>query len=181
MRATVTFDHLHVRPMALLVTIAVAQAAQIPVVQKLAREIWHRHYPSIISTSQIDYMLEHGYSADALARFVSEPDAGLALAKDGAEPIGFAAWYRVDVATMKLDKLYVLPRRQRRGVGRALIEHVGALAGRAGCSELTLNVNRRNGSAVRAYEACAFTIRSSGDFAIGGGFVMEDYIMVRTL
>jgi GNAT superfamily N-acetyltransferase len=167
--------------MQLPVTIAAAQAAQIPVVQKLAREIWYLHYPSLISAAQIDYMLEHGYSADALARFVSEPDAGLALAKEGVEPIGFAAWYRVDAATMKLDKLYVLPQRQRRGVGRALIEHVAALAGRSGCSELTLNVNRGNGGAVRAYEACAFTIRSSGNFPIGGGFVMEDYIMVRTL
>ena len=167
--------------MELPVTIAAAEAAQIPVVQKLAREIWYRHYPSILSAAQIDYMLERGYSADALARFVTEPDAGLALAQEGIEPIGFAAWYRIDAATMKLDKLYVLPQRHGRGVGRALIEHVGALAERAGCVELTLNVNRGNSGAVRAYEACGSTIRGSGDFPIGGGFVMEDFIMVRAL
>jgi len=167
--------------MKLPVTIAAAQAAQIPAVQNLAREIWYRHYPSIISTAQIDYMLDRGYSAHALARFVTEPDAGLALAQEGNEPIGFAAWYRVDAKAMKLDKLYVLPQRQRRGVGRALIEHVNAVAARAGCVELTLNVNRGNSGAVRAYEACGFTIRSRGDFPIGGGFVMEAFIMVRAL
>ena len=167
--------------MELPVTIAAAQAAQIPVVQKLAREIWYRHYPSLLSSAQIDYMLERGYSDDALARFVTEVDAGLAFAQAGADPIGFAAWYRVDAKAMKLDKLYVLPQLHRRGVGRALIGHVRACAARARCSELTLNVNRGNSEAVRAYEACGFTIRSSGDFPIGGGFVMEDFIMVRAL
>jgi GNAT superfamily N-acetyltransferase len=164
--------HLHIEP---------ADEAAIPVIGRLAHSIWHEHYPSIISTAQIDYMLDRGYSAHALARFVTEPDAGLALAQEGNEPIGFAAWYRVDAKAMKLDKLYVLPQRQRRGVGRALIEHVNAVAARAGCAELTLNVNRGNSGAVRAYEACGFTIRSRGDFPIGGGFVMEDFIMVRTL
>ena len=167
--------------MELPVTIAAAQAAQIPVVQKLAREIWYRHYPSLLSAAQIDYMLERGYSSDALARFVTERDAGLVLAQEGIEPIGFAAWYRVDALTMKLDKLYVLPKLHGRGVGRMLIEHVGALATKVGCSELTLNVNRGNAQAIRAYEACGFTIESRGDFPIGGGFVMEDFIMVRAL
>jgi GNAT superfamily N-acetyltransferase len=167
--------------MDLPVTIAAAQAAEIPVVQRLAQEIWRCHYPRILSAAQIDYMLERGYSDDALARFVVEPHAGLALANVADEAVGFAAWYRVDASTMKLDKLYVLPREHGRGVGRALIEHVGGHATRTGCRELTLNVNRGNTQAVRAYEACGFGIRARGDFPIGGGFVMEDFIMVRTL
>ena len=167
--------------MELPVTIAAAQAAQIPVVQTLAREIWHRHYPSLLSAAQIDYMLDRGYSAEALARFVTEADAGLALANEGVEPVGFAAWYRLDAKAMKLDKLYVLPQRHGRGIGRMLIEHVRALATKIGCSELTLNVNRGNSDAIRAYEASGFTIKSRGDFPIGGGFVMEDFIMVRAL
>jgi len=167
--------------MELPVTIAAAQAAEIPVVQRLAQEIWRRHYPPILSLAQIDYMLERGYSDEALARFVVEPDAGLALAEVAEGVVAFAAWYRVDASTMKLDKLYVLPQRHHRGIGRALIEHVGGHAARAGCRALTLNVNRGNTQAVRAYEACGFAIRARGDFPIGGGFVMEDFIMVRTL
>ena len=118
-------------------------------------------------------MLERGYSDEALARFVVEPDAGLALAEVAEGVVAFAAWYRVDASTMKLDKLYVLPQRHHRGIGRALIEHVGGHAARAGCRALTLNVNRGNTQAVRAYEACGFAIRARGDFPIGGGFVMQ--------
>jgi ribosomal protein S18 acetylase RimI-like enzyme len=162
-------------------TITAAQAAQIPTVQRLAREIWHTHYPSIIDVAQIDYMLDRGYSHEALLRFVEARDAGLALAGTPDGVIGFAAWYRVDATASKLDKLYVLPQRHRAGIGRALIEHVVGHAEAAGSKSLTLNVNRGNTMAIRAYERCGFTIRARGDFPIGGGFVMEDFIMVREL
>ena len=46
---------------------------------------------------------------------------------------------------------------------------------------MKLNVNRGNVRAIAAYERCGFAIRESGDFPIGNGFVMEDYIMVRDL
>ena len=163
------------------VTIAAAQAAHIPLVQALAAYIWRRHYPGIISAEQIEYMLERGYAHDALLRFVTDEGAGLALARMNDEPAGFAAWYRSDVETMKLDKLYVLPQLHGTGIGRALIEHVAVQARAAGCRSLTLNVNRGNTSAVRAYERCGFAIRDRGDFPIGNGFVMEDFIMVREL
>lgn len=162
-------------------TITAAQPAQIPLVQRLAREIWHRCYPSILSVAQIEYMLERGYSQEALLRFFEKHDAGLALAGTPADAVGFAAWYRVDASTMKLDKLYVLPQHHRTGIGHALIEHVGEQAKLAGCSSLTLNVNRGNTQAIRAYERCGFAIQARGDFPIGGGFVMEDFIMVREL
>ena len=82
---------------------------------------------------------------------------------------------------MKLDKLYVLPRHHRGGIGRALIEHVVGKARDAACTSVTLNVNRQNALAVLAYERCGFVIRDRGDFPIGNGFVMEDFIMVRDL
>jgi GNAT superfamily N-acetyltransferase len=153
----------------------------IPLVQRLADEVWREHYPSILTDAQIDYMLARGYSREALLRFVTERDAGLALAWVDGDGAGFAAWYRPEPAATKLDKLYVLPRHHGAGAGRALIEHVAHAARCAGCERLTLNVNRNNAKAIRAYERCGFAIRERGDFPIGEGFVMEDFIMVRAL
>lgn len=164
------------------VVIAAASAADIPVVQRLAGAIWRQHYPGILSGEQIEYMLAQGYSYAALERFVTSDDAGLALASVDGEAAGFAAWYRTEKpTTMKLDKLYVLPQFHGEGLGRALIEEVVAQARTSGCYEVTLNVNRGNAGAIRAYERCGFVIRGRGDFPIGGGFVMEDFIMVRAL
>jgi GNAT superfamily N-acetyltransferase len=162
------------------IAIVAGELADIPRVQRLADEVWHRHYPGIISSEQIGYMLARGYTHDALLRFVTEPGAGLALAWRSAQAAGFVAWYKQDAsAMMKLDKLYVLAAHQGAGIGRALIEHVVTRARAADCAAVTLNVNRRNVSALVAYERCGFAVRAREDFPIGNGFVMEDFVMVR--
>ena len=122
--------------MKFVVTIAAATASHISLVQQLAHEVWHRHYPGILSVAQIDYMLERGYARGALLPFVSERDAGLALAHVDDEPAGFTAWYRPETMHDKLDKLYVLPRHQGAGIGRSLIEHVVEQARVAGAVPL---------------------------------------------
>jgi GNAT superfamily N-acetyltransferase len=159
-----------------------ADLADLATVIALAHDIWHRHYPGIITSEQIDYMLARGYSHEALAPFATDPTRGLALAERDTRALGFVAWYPPgEPATMKLDKLYVLPQAHGQGIGRALIEHVAQAARRGGCRTLTLNVNRGNAGSIRAYERCGFRIARSGDFPIGNGFVMEDYVMERPL
>jgi diamine N-acetyltransferase len=164
------------------VTITVADAADIPEIQRLAHEIWHRHYPGIITDAQIDYMLAAGYSTEALTRALGAPGAGIAMAQSQGRTVGFAAWCPAPATRqMKLEKLYVLPQHHRAGIGRALIEHVVSLARAGRCASVTLNVNRGNTGAIAAYERCGFRIKERGDFPIGNGFVMEDYVMVRDL
>jgi diamine N-acetyltransferase len=164
-----------------VVTLSAAGADEIPLVQALADEVWRRHYPGILSTAQIDYMLERNYARAELMRYIVDSDAGLALARIDEQPVGFVAWYRDGASTVKLDRLYVLAQHQGTGIGRSLIEHVVGEAQRTGCSSITLNVNRYNTSSIRAYEHCGFAIREQGDFPIGNGFVMEDFVMVRDL
>lgn len=162
-------------------TIEAASADDIGAIQVLADMIWRRHYPGIISHAQIDYMLARGYSRGALSQFLVERHAGLALAKRDGLAMGFVAWHPKDRDAMKLEKLYVMPECYRQGIGRALIEHVIARARAGDFARVTLNVNRQNVGAIKAYERCGFAIRERGDFPIGNGFVMEDYIMVREI
>jgi len=164
------------------VTITAADAADIPEIQRLADEIWRRHYPGIISNAQIDYMLATGYSNEALTDILRAFEGGLALAHREGRAVGFGAWRPVTRSReMKLEKLYVLPEHHRSGIGRALIEHVVARAREGRYAVLALNVNRGNAAAIAAYERCGFRIRERGDFPIGNGFVMQDYVMVRDL
>jgi hypothetical protein len=48
-------------------------------------------------------------------------------------------------------------------------------------TELVLNVNKRNEVAIAAYSRHGFTIRESVKNDIGGGFVMDDYVMAKPL
>jgi ribosomal protein S18 acetylase RimI-like enzyme len=159
-----------------------ARHDELAIVQRLAHVIWHAHYPGIITVAQIDYMLARGYAIDALAEFLGAPDRGLELALADGEPSGFAAWYRIgDSAEAKLDKLYVLPSRQRIGLGGKLIARVIAGARAASAATLILNVNKNNAQAIRAYERYGFATREAVAVDIGNGFVMDDYVMAMDL
>jgi len=159
-----------------------ARRDELPAVQRLAGAIWRAHYPGIITHDQIEYMLVRGYALPVLEGFLSGSDRGLELATVDGDLAGFAAWYLTDDhAEAKLDKLYVLQSRQRVGLGGRLVARVGALARAAGAERLILNVNKLNVQAIRAYEKHGFAIREAVVVDIGGGFVMDDYVMAKNL
>ena len=80
---------------------------------------------------------------------------------------------------LKLDKLYVHPRCQRRGYGGLLIARAAARCRASGCGRLTLTVNRNNVTAIAAYLKHGFVIVRAEVKEIGGGFVMDDYVMEK--
>jgi ribosomal protein S18 acetylase RimI-like enzyme len=165
-----------------VIRITDATEADLAPVAQLAGIVWRAHYPGIITDGQIDYMLARGYSHEALLRFVTEPGAGLLLAYEDERLIGFAAYYRVDDASeLKLDKLYVHQDFHGQGVGRRLIQRVERDARAQGRSSLILNVNKSNVKAIRAYEHNGFVIREPVVVDIGGGYVMDDYVMSKNL
>ena len=164
------------------IAIVGARREQLPEVQRLAGIIWRAHYPGIIPHDQIDYMLERGYGLDVLAGFLDARDRGLLLAMAEGAITGFAAWYVTDrQSEAKLDKLYVLQSRQRRGLGGRLIACVEDHARAAGVRTLVLNVNKNNTHAVRAYEKHGFAVRAAVVVDIGDGFVMDDYVMAKPI
>ena len=142
-------------------------------IARLAEIVWRAHYPGIISKEQIDYMLAKMYDLDALRREMADGIAYL-RAVEGDRMLGFAS-YGPAGKELKLHKLYVDPSHQRRGIGRALLDHVArASQGRT----LVLAVNKRNRQAITAYQKHGFVIRESMVVDIGSGFVMDDYLMV---
>ena len=98
----------------------------------------------------------------------------------GDEMAGFASYFLGEApGEMKLDKLYVHQRHQRRGYGGMLIEHAAKVACARDCRKLMLAVNKGNRSAIAAYLKHGFRIADAVVKDIGGGFVMDDYIMVK--
>ncbi len=77
-----------------------------------------------------------------------------------------------------LEKLYVLPGQQGNGLGRELFETVVAAIRNVcpGPFRIELNVNRYN-RAVSFYEHIGMHRDRTGDFPIGNGYYMNDYIM----
>jgi ribosomal protein S18 acetylase RimI-like enzyme len=151
-------------------------------VSALAEEIWRQHYPGIIGVAQIEYMLKQRYDPRVMRAELQRTDVWWDKLLAGSEIVGFASYFLTDQpGEMKLDKLYVHPRHQRKGYGALLLERACANARARGCSTLTLAVNKNNRSAIAAYLKHGFRIREAAVKDIGGGFVMDDYIMEKAL
>ncbi|MFZ2855589.1 MAG: GNAT family N-acetyltransferase [Rhodocyclaceae bacterium] len=162
--------------------ICAATPADIDAIAALARVVWQATYPEIISQEQIDRMLEQRYNAAQLLAELATPQIGWVLIRVDGTLAGFASTRPADApGEIKLDKLYVDPDRQREGLGGRLIAHVVARARAQGCQTLVLAVNKKNERAIAAYRKNGFTIREAVCVDIGGGFVMDDFIMVLAI
>jgi ribosomal protein S18 acetylase RimI-like enzyme len=158
------------------------RAADVEAIAALAREIWQSAYAGIISQAQIDYMLGQRYNATRLLEELEKPGYWWVQAFVDGVRVGFSSGYLTDVpGEIKLDKVYVHPAQQRGGIGGALIEAVMVHGREAGCSTLILAVNKQNAKAIAAYEKRGFAVRDAVRVDIGGGFVMDDFIMARSI
>lgn len=158
-----------------------ASAVHLAGISRLAGVIWRQCYPGIISIDQIEYMLEWMYALEEMQRQLNHGTIYERLLV-GGELKGFAAHSpTADPSERKLDKLYVHPDCQRNGYGSRLLGHVIETLRDLGCRSLMLTVNKQNARAIAAYRKNGFAVREEIVTDIGGGFVMDDYVMAKVL
>lgn len=154
-----------------------ATEADIPLLCRLAAEAFPATYRELLSEGQLAYMMEWMYAPDVIRH---EMRGGFAwfLAFAGDEPCGYMSIERQGEALFHLQKIYILPRFQGIGAGEFLFRHAVAHIRRThpAASRMELNVNRHN-RALGFYERMGMRRIREGDFPIGGGYFMNDYIM----
>ncbi len=146
---------------------------------ELAGRIWRECYlPDIVSAGQIDYMLEKFCTAEAIEKAAAEKQQRFWLLHEGERLCGYIAVEPAGEDNWFIDKLYVDACDHGKGFGARLLAHaIAAHAPRV----LTLRVNRRNVQAVNFYFRNGFIIERLDVRDIGGGYVMDDFIMKRVL
>lgn len=145
----------------------------------LADAIWREHYIPIIGLAQVDYMLHRFQSAQAIERQVAE-GLDYYLMESGGIPVGYLAFdKRGD--ELFLSKIYLLKEYRGRGHGRQAMAFVIEKARELECSRVALTVNKNNSKSIDAYLKMGFLKERPLVMDIGGGFVMDDFRMVREL
>ena len=148
----------------------------------LAAEIWRRHYADIIGAAQIEYMLAQRYNRPLLREELQRGDLWWDQLLVAGRMAGFASYFLGgNAGEMKLDKLYMHHDHQRKGYGGMLLDRAFSIARAYGCGTLVLAVNKHNRNAIAAYEKYGFSIAKSVVTDIGGGFVMDDYVMTKSI
>jgi len=150
-------------------------------VQLIAKATWPDTFKEILQPEQIEYMIEWMYNLKELSSQLAKGHQFYCLSHLGQDIgfIGFELNYPLQ-GQVKLHKIYVLPSSQGIGAGRVLLGKVVEIAKENKFSKLFLNVNKFN-SAIDFYLKHDFKIISEQVIDIGNGFVMDDYVMVKTM
>lgn len=154
---------------------------EVNIIRDLALRIFPHTYANILSDAQLQYMLNKMYSPSSLARQIANQHVFL-LAEEKGVYLGYAS-YELDCnnsGKSKLHKLYILPQTQGKGIGKLLLAEVERAAKEAQSKYLFLNVNRNN-KAREFYERLGFYVAGQEDIYIGNGYLMEDFIMEKSL
>lgn len=163
--------------------VLMARDSELQQIHDMAEIVFRHTYKDILSPEQLEYMMDWMYSLPNLRKQLDDGHVYF-IAYAGTRPCGYVSVQEEGIAddgkyVFHLQKIYVLPAVQGSGLGRILFDiaveyvrsHTPSLPAR-----IELNVNRNNPS-VNFYKHLGMKILRQGDFHIGNGFYMNDYIM----
>ena len=152
-----------------------------PQIRQLAEQIFPATYKEIISQEQIDFMMDWMYSISNLNKQMDDGHIYFLAYRETA-PVGYVSVEQQNKDLFHLQKIYVLGSEQGTGCGKFLfteaVKYIKTVHP-APCT-MDLNVNREN-RAIRFYEHMGMHKARQGDFSIGNGYFMNDYIMSMEL
>jgi len=157
-----------------------AESKDIPLINKLAEEVWFHTYSRILSEEQQHYMFNMMYSPDALKQQMTEKHHVYFILFENDNPQGYISVHVYEGNILYLEKIYILPQSQGKGFGKVLLAKAEEYAKSISLDKIRLNVNREN-KASNFYKHSGYEIISERDFHIGNGFYMNDYIMQKQL
>lgn len=163
-------------------TIRIATTKDIPLIRLLAEQVFPETYKNIITPEQCRYMMDMMYSEESLRRQMTEEGHIYQLLSVDGEAAGYVSVQPIESDLYELQKIYVLPRFQGRHLGRTLFDAAVALVKKLHPEpcRIFLHVNRYN-KAKTFYEHLGLKVTKQGDYDIGHGYFMNDYIMEKEI
>lgn len=158
----------------------IRDAEELKKIRDLAWKIFPRTYQGLIPDAQIPYMMDMMYGDDVMRK---EFASGMCFAVifDDAVPVGYISWHLAESEEgsriLRLEKLYLDFAFHGRGIGKMGLEYVIREAEQAKVSYISLNVNRGNLRAQKAYIRAGFYKWRTEKEPVGNGFFKDDYIM----
>lgn len=146
-------------------------------INRLASQIFPETYREILSQDQLEYMFEWMYSPENLHKQMKEGHVYF-IAYAESEVCGYLSVQQENENLFHLQKIYVLSSFQGTHAGSFLFHEAVKYIKKVHPSpcKMELNVNRNN-RAIQFYEHMGMKKMREGDFPIGNGYYMNDYIM----
>lgn len=160
-----------------MITYKQAQIEDLTLIKELAQIAFPQTYNSMLPPGQVEYMMEWMYSMESLRSQVEQGHIYHIVYYNGV-PAGYFSLEHQGNGVWHLHRLYLLGQFQKLSVGKQMfkkaVEYIREHSTLP--AKMELNVNREN-PAVGFYTKMGMYKASQGDFPIGNGFFMTDYIM----
>jgi ribosomal protein S18 acetylase RimI-like enzyme len=161
------------------VSVRRAEAADLSNVEAVARAAWPVAYAGIIPDEVQRRLLDRWYTPESLRRALMAQGSRMFIAEARGELIGFAQFVGRSEESAELTRIYVLPDRQRSGIGTRLLDAGLAECTKAGLKRLTVSVERDNRLGRRFYERSGFGEPRAHVQDVGG--YLLDFVEYRRL
>ena len=148
---------------------------QIHEIADLAAVIWEEHFTPIIGEEQVDYMVEKFQSFPALSQQIRDGYEYYQFS-DSNEFCGYCGIHPED-GRLFLSKLYIKKECRGRHLATQAFEFLKSLCRERGYSAIWLTCNKHNANSLAVYRHLGFETIDTQEADIGGGFIMDDYIM----
>ncbi len=158
----------------------VTKEEELQEVAVLAKAIWHEHYDSIIGSKQVDYMVEKFQSPQAMRDQIKQDGYRYYKLVNQGGRAGYFA-YCSGLDGLFLSKIYVAAKFRGRGYSHRVIDFLEQSGREEKLDRIWLTVNRNNTSSIAAYERLGFHKVKTQIADIGSGYVMDDYIMEKSI
>ncbi|MFI3292629.1 MAG: dihydrofolate reductase [Rikenellaceae bacterium] len=161
-----------------------ASRQDIELLHTMAEESFRNTYKDIVSSEQMEFMMDMMYSIPNLHKQFDEGHIYYIMYNRAGENIGYGSIEPHGEARYHLQKLYLATPYKGKGYGAILFGHllreIKRLCGGVPC-RVELNVNKHN-IATQFYFRQGMKIGESGDFIIEGtDFIRPDYILYKEL
>ena len=149
---------------------------QVRKIADLAKVIWNEHFTPIIGKDQVDYMVEKFQSYPALKEQISEGYEYYQIFSSG-EFCGYTGIHPGEDNRLFLSKLYLKKESRGHHLATGAFSFLKEICRERGYSAIWLTCNKHNDNSLGVYRHFGFEIIDTQEADIGGGFIMDDYIM----
>ena len=149
---------------------------QVREIADLAKVIWNEHFTPIIGKDQVDYMVEKFQSYPALKEQISEGYEYYQIVS-GGEFCGYIGIHPGEDNRLFLSKLYLKKESRGHHLATGAFSFLKEICRERGYSAIWLTCNKHNDNSLGVYRHFGFEIIDTQEADIGGGFIMDDYIM----
>jgi ribosomal protein S18 acetylase RimI-like enzyme len=138
-----------------MVTVQRAKVEEVQEIKRVLNETWLDTYGSFLSPNTIEQATSVWHNPERLASQIQNPNAYFGVAKDKEKTIlGLVTARKQDDDTVVIDRLYVTPQYQRRGIGSMLLEE--SITTFPGIARLILEVEEQNKVGLSFYQKQGF-------------------------